>query len=263
MSALGVSTAVCYEDQYESSTVSSQTSQSTLSDPSTAQIADTEQILAVGTRAKRSDDEPKSFISRSTQSEEALVLSDVDMIPNFSTRMNKNGRACHPRYLQAGLLMMALNNQSSRQAVMNMYIMDKIVYRQKRMLPIRLRKDYQKQLQFLKKYRSRSDVSQKENDLITQIGPGSVNFFEEETPIGHTDASVEDTDDDLFDHVMDEAADDIDFNIDDQVGSGRKDNADSDDIQMVHESHIESEEKVSSSHRDQYFSFKLHYIPML
>ena len=141
--------------------------------------------------------------------------------------------------------MMALNNQSSHQAVMNMYIMDKIVYRQKRKLPIRLRKEYQKQLQFLKKYRSRSDVNQKENDLVMQIGPGSVNFIDEEAPTSHTDASMGDADDYLFEHVIDEAADDIDFNINDQMSSGSQDNAEPDNIQMVHE--IESEEKVSLS----------------
>ena len=41
---------------------------------------------------------------------------------------------------------------------------------------------------------------------------------------------------------MNEAAGDIDFNVDDQVGSGSRDNAHPDDIQMVRESHIESEE---------------------
>ncbi|MDP7404352.1 MAG: hypothetical protein QF782_02800 [Porticoccaceae bacterium] len=95
--------------------------------------------------------------------------------------MNKNGRACHPRYLQAGLLMMALNNQSSRQAVMDMFIMDTVVYKRERKLPIRLRKDYQRQLQFLKKYASMSDTNGKENDIITQIGPGSINLLNKDS----------------------------------------------------------------------------------
>ena len=81
MSALGISSTAHDVDQYEISTVS-ETSKSTLNDLSNLIIAYTEQILAVRTRAKRSDIEPKSFISRSTQLEEALILSNVDLFPN-------------------------------------------------------------------------------------------------------------------------------------------------------------------------------------
>ena len=134
--------------------------------------------------------------------------------------MNKKGRACHPRYLQAGLLMMALNNQSPQQAVMNMYIVDKIVYRQKRLLPLRLRKDYQKQLQFLKKYASFSYATQEKNEVISQIGTGSINHMEGDAEMSDIDvASDNEIEDDQLKAVMDEVAftDDADFTVTPQV----------------------------------------------
>ena len=218
LSALGKSLPTHMEDQYESSTVSSQTSESTPNESNQSQpIPDMEPFHIVETRSKKGETVPKTFESRSTQSGEALILSDVDFLPSISTRMNKNGRACHPRYLQAGLLMMALNNQSSRQAVMNMFIMDTVVYKQKRKLPIRLRKDYQRQLQFLKKYASMSDTNGKENDIITQIGPGSINLLNEDST--QNDGVTEQwtyPEQNALKEVIDEAGD-IDFNITTEV----------------------------------------------
>ena len=222
-SALGVASApINALDDYESSTVSSQTSQSTATEITLAPIASTDLTLAVDTRSKGNEEpkELKTFISRSTETEENLLLDEIAAFPNFSTRMNKKGRACHPRYPQAGLLMMALNNQSPQQAVMNMYIVDKIVYRQKRLLPLRLRKDYQKQLQFLKKYASFSYATQEENDVISQIGPGNINHMEGDAEMSDIDvASDNEIEDDQLEAVMDEVAftDDADFTITPQV----------------------------------------------
>ena len=64
--------------------------------------------------------------------------------------------------------MMAMCNESPNQAVMNMYIMDTVVYKQKRKLPLRLRKEYQRQLQFLKKY---TKAAERGETLLSRIAP--------------------------------------------------------------------------------------------
>ena len=97
---------------------------------------------------------PATFISIETQTDSSIQFDDISgSIPKITTRRKTKSRLCHPRLLQAGLLMMALCNESPNQAVMNMYIMDTVVYQQSRKLPLRLRKDYQRQLSIMKKYR--------------------------------------------------------------------------------------------------------------
>ena len=78
--------------------------------------------------------------NQSTQTE-SLCLDDV-RVPAISTRKKpsrpgaKMSTLCHEAYLQAGLLMCAVGNQSPSQAVLNMMIIDTQVYRQKRFLPL-------------------------------------------------------------------------------------------------------------------------------
>ena len=91
------------------------------------------------------------LVSKWTQTE-VLGLDSIKKFPAISTRLNLNGRASHPSYLQSGLLMMALNNESANQAVMDMYIHNTVAYDEPRLLPFCFRKDYQKQLHVLKKY---------------------------------------------------------------------------------------------------------------
>ena len=61
---------------------------------------------------------------------EVLGLDNIKEFPTILTRLNLNGRACHLSYLQSELLMMALNNESASQAVINMYIHGTVVYDQ-------------------------------------------------------------------------------------------------------------------------------------
>ena len=84
----------------------------------------------------------KQFLSKTSQSTDSLLLDEIEKFPSISTRMHSKGRVCNLAYLQAGLLLMAPCNESPNQAVMNMYIMDTVVYKQKRQLPLRLRKEY-------------------------------------------------------------------------------------------------------------------------
>ena len=65
--------------------------------------------------------------------------------------------------------MTALNNESANQAVINVYIYDTVVCDQPRLLPFRLRKDYQKQLHILKKYVTA--VIRKQSDILARIVP--------------------------------------------------------------------------------------------
>ena len=86
-SALGVASApINALDDYESSTVSSQTSQSTATEITLAPIASTDLTLAVHTRSKGNEEpkELKTFI-RSTETEENLLLDEIAAFPNFST----------------------------------------------------------------------------------------------------------------------------------------------------------------------------------
>ena len=77
----------------------------------------------------------------------------MTLLPPLPRGLNRvSGRTSHPSYLLSRLLMMTLNNKSTNQAAMNMYIHDTVVYDQPRLPPFRLHKDYQKQLHVLKKY---------------------------------------------------------------------------------------------------------------
>jgi hypothetical protein len=86
-------------------------------------------------------------------------LDDIS-IPAISTRKKptkpgaKQSSLCHEAYLQAGLLMCAVGNQSPSQAVLNMMIMDTQVYKQKRKLPLTMQKKYQLELKKIKKMKA-------------------------------------------------------------------------------------------------------------
>ena len=68
-----------------------------------------------------------------------------------------NAELIDPRYLQSGALMMAMNNMSSSQAVMAMYINDTEVYGQEQSLPLSMQKKYQSELSLAKKLKRRVD----------------------------------------------------------------------------------------------------------
>ena len=123
----------------------------------------------------------KQFESKGNQSTESLLLEEIQKFPSITTRMRKKGRSCNPSYLQAGLLMMALCNESPNQAVMNMYIMDTVIYQQTRHLPLRLRKEYQRELNFLKKYNA---ASKRGDTLLSSIIPDEVQDTDEDTDHG-------------------------------------------------------------------------------
>ena len=92
--------------------------------------------------------------------------------PRISTRASEQSTICNRKYLHAGALMMAVNNQSAGQTVMNMYFMDTEVHDQSRTLPLALQKKYQKILKAAKKLRAVTCRSKKqENDLQIQNTP--------------------------------------------------------------------------------------------
>ena len=86
---------------------------------------------------------PVSFIDNSVQTDEFSY--------QVSTRKEEGSTLCHPNYLQAGVLMCAVANMSPSQAVMGMYIMDKQVHGQERLLPLKLDKSHQSRLDLMKK----------------------------------------------------------------------------------------------------------------
>ena len=150
---------------------SSQSSHSSTEEVRVQQRTSDEVSFSIETRARKQQElggSYKQFVSKASQSTESLLLDEIEKFPNISTRMHSKGRACNPAYLQAGLLMMAMCNESPNQAVMNMYIMDTVVYKQKRKLPLRLRKEYQRQLQFLKKY---TKAAERGGSLLSRIAP--------------------------------------------------------------------------------------------
>ena len=69
--------------------------------------------------------------------------------------------------------MMSLCNQSVNQAVMNMFIIDTVIYKQTRMLPLRLQKDYQRQLQLMKRYRAGLECQDHES-VLQQLLPSTI-----------------------------------------------------------------------------------------
>ena len=98
-----------------------------------------------------------ALANQSTQTE-SHCLDDIS-IPAVSTRKKpargaRQSTLCHEDYLQAGLLMCAVGNQSPTQAVLNMLIMDTQVYKQKRLLPLKMQKKYQVELKKLKRMRA-------------------------------------------------------------------------------------------------------------
>ena len=122
-------------------------------DISKPQIVSKIQTRSTSSKAKRTIDFHSSN-STSSQTESEFL------IPPVFTRISSKSTLCNPSYLQAGLLMMAVGNQSPAQAVLNMYIMDTEVYKQKRSLPLRLQKKYQKMLNTLKKVKAVKNDSQ-------------------------------------------------------------------------------------------------------
>ena len=122
-------------------------------DISKSQVVSNIQTRRISSKARQRIDF-KSLQSSSSQTESEYL------IPPISTRINSKSTLCNPSYLQAGLLMMAVGNQSPAQAVLNMYIMDTEVYKQKRSLPLRLQKKYQKALNTIKKVKAVKDDSQ-------------------------------------------------------------------------------------------------------
>ena len=150
---------------------SSQSSHSSTEEVRVQRRTSDEVSFSIETRARKQQElggTCKQFVSKASQSTESLLLDEIEKFPSISTRMHSKGRACNPAYLQAGLLMMAMCNESPNQAVMNMYIMDTVVYKQKRQLPLRLRKDYQRQLHFLKKY---TKAAERGETLLSRIAP--------------------------------------------------------------------------------------------
>ena len=93
--------------------------------------------------------------------------------PQISTRNKPNSTLVHPAYLQSGLLMMALGNESPNQVVLNMYIHDTVVYGQQRKLPLRLQKEYQRALHRMKRYRASISTNESNQSIIEQLLPNS------------------------------------------------------------------------------------------
>ena len=73
---------------------------------------------------------------------------------------------CNPKYLHAGVLMMSLGNESPSQAVLNMYIMDTVVYNQKRSLPLQMQKKYTKEQSRIRKLNERQHWAPKNDERI-------------------------------------------------------------------------------------------------
>ena len=182
-------------------------------DISKSQIVPSIQTRSTSSKAKRIIDF-KSSRSTSSQTESAYL------IPPVSTRIHSKSTLCNPSYLQAGLLMMAVGNQSPAQAVLNMYIIDTEVYKQKRSLPLRLQKKYQKMLNTVKKVKavendSQENRSQTENEPSVEAGventtekeaKGAKEGSSKEDETGSTDdqRSVETESQDLAEQVREE-----------------------------------------------------------
>ena len=115
--------------------------------------------------------------NKSTQTE-SHCLDDVS-VPSISTRKKpsragaKQSTLCHEAYLQAGLLMCAVGNQSPSQAVLNMMIIDTQVYKQKRLLPLAMQKKYQLELKKIKKLRA--SMRRKSTVVAAETVPESSN----------------------------------------------------------------------------------------
>ena len=97
------------------------------------------------------DGPPVSFMDTGVQTDEYPY--------QISTRKEEGSTLCHQNYLQAGVLMCAVANMSPSQAVMGMYIMDKQVHGQERLLPLKLDKSYQSRLDLMKKLQNVANTS--------------------------------------------------------------------------------------------------------
>ena len=153
--------------------------------------------------AYRTSEHPSSIVTRSGRrsTEDTPGFSDTMMyiggqdFQSISTRSKKGSRMCHPAYLQSGLMMMALGNESSNQAVLNMFIHDTVVYGQQRRLPLRLQKEYQRALKRMKRYLASVEDNERDQPVMDQLiprdsgvltdNPESEEEIEDETTIAH------------------------------------------------------------------------------
>ena len=130
------------------------------------------------TRTRRSFvlGDTSTYVSEGSQTGSSIQINDISEFPKIFTRKKskvQQNTLCHPAYLQAGLLMMSLCNQSVNQAVMNMFIIDTVIYKQTRMLPLRLQKDYQRQLQLMKRYRAGLECRDDES-VLQKLLPSTI-----------------------------------------------------------------------------------------
>ena len=126
-------------------------------------ISETKVVSHIETRSSEKVKRNIDFkVHQSCQTDEAYLP--------VSTRASSKSTLCKPSYLQAGLLMMAVGNQSATQAVLNMFIMDTEVYKQTRSLPLKLQKKYQQKLKTLKKLKAvRSDEAEVRTNNTSEI----------------------------------------------------------------------------------------------
>lgn len=112
-----------------------------------------------------------SFVDRATQTE-AFNVEDLKSLgmPQISTRQktvkkgSQRSTLVNPAYLQSGALMMSVATMSATQAVLAMKIHDETVYRQTRLLPLRMNKKYQMKANICKKYQSRTQDTPLESE---------------------------------------------------------------------------------------------------
>ena len=146
------------------------------SSPLKSPLSSTEPSFFILTRTRRSFvlDDTSTYVSKGSQTDSSIQIDDISEFPKNSTRKKVHQNTlCHPAYLQAGLLMMSLCNQSANQAVMNMFIIDTVIYKQTRMLPLRLQNDYQRQLQQMKRYRAGLECRDDE-PVLQQLLPSAI-----------------------------------------------------------------------------------------
>ena len=103
-------------------------------------------------RTRKSVSNAKKRIEFSLQ--DVACQTSHEYHPSISTRASGKSSLCNRKYLQAGALMMAVNNQCAGQTVMNMYFMDTEVHNQSRTVTLSLQKKYQKLLKGAKKLKA-------------------------------------------------------------------------------------------------------------
>ena len=145
--------------------------------------------------------------SSSVSSPEFAYIGDMQILQSISTRNKPGSKLCHPAYLQSGLLMMALGNESPNQVVLNMFIHDTVVHGQKRILPLRLQKEYQRALRRMKRYRD-CLPEERNQPVLQQLLPDLSSIPEEdEDPIdsrGVNAVKIEDEEDHCLNTVVEE-----------------------------------------------------------